>query len=71
MRSCVVVEEHHQIGDLGRTCEFMINARCKYGKSFTYNRNINITFTMDMDRGLITSILKGIERVDIFIISMK
>ncbi|KAI3460646.1 hypothetical protein Pfo_017309 [Paulownia fortunei] len=49
----------------------VVNSSCRDGKSFTINSHINIAVAVAMDGGLITPVLQGADKIDIYSLSRK
>ncbi|PWZ43738.1 hypothetical protein Zm00014a_037642 [Zea mays] len=49
----------------------VVNCSCRDGKSFTYNKSINIAVAVAIDGGLITPVLQDADKLDIYSLSRK
>ncbi|XP_024523089.1 dihydrolipoyllysine-residue acetyltransferase component 5 of pyruvate dehydrogenase complex, chloroplastic-like isoform X1 [Selaginella moellendorffii] len=47
----------------------VVNARCKDGKSISYNSSINLAVVVAIDGGLITPVLQNADKIDIYSLS--
>ncbi|KAG5078017.1 hypothetical protein JHK82_056712 [Glycine max] len=49
----------------------VMNSSCRDGNSFTYNSSINIAVAVAIDGGLITPVLQGADKIDVYSLSRK
>ncbi|VVB04075.1 unnamed protein product [Arabis nemorensis] len=49
----------------------VVNAICKDGKSCTYNSNIDIAVAVAIDGGLMTPVLQGADKLDLYLLAEK